>query len=217
MKEIAAEQKVGFADVYGDMLTAASSSSDDITINGAHLTKAGYERFAAILYKQLFDEKAAPVNEALRKAVVDKNNQFFRRYRPANTFYYTGSRNKNYGYLDFLPAMRNFDTMTANRDQRIWALAQGKKVPAKVGDGNVSPLPSTKQSRGANQWITAAEELKAFKIDPRFDVNLFAGEEQFPELGAPIQMRWDSQGRLWCPAARRIRTSTPATNRMTSW
>ena len=45
--------------------------------------------------------------------------------------------------------------------------------------------------------MTAAEELKAFKIDDRFEVNLFAGEEEFPEIAAPIQMRWDSQGRLW--------------------
>ena len=39
--------------------------------------------------------------------------------------------------------------------------------------------------------------MKAFQIDPRFEVNLFAGEEQFADLGAPIQMRWDSEGRLW--------------------
>ena len=53
------------------------------------------------------------------------------------------------------------------------------------------------QSRGANEWLTAAEELKAFKVDPRFEVNLFAGEEQFPEIANPIQMRWDARGRLW--------------------
>jgi len=30
--------------------------------------------------------------------------------------------------------------------------------------------------------MTAADELKAFKIDPRFAVNLFAGEEQSAHL-----------------------------------
>ena len=59
------------------------------------------------------------------------------------------------------------------------------------------PLPKTDQSRGANEWLPAAEELKAFKIDPRFEVNLFAGEEQFPEIANPIQMRLDTRGRLW--------------------
>ncbi|NNE94342.1 MAG: hypothetical protein HKN23_22055, partial [Verrucomicrobiales bacterium] len=28
-------------------------------------------------------------------------------------------------------------------------------------------------------------------------VNLFASEEQFPEMACPIQMRWDAKGRLW--------------------
>ena len=35
------------------------------------------------------------------------------------------------------------------------------------------------------------------KSIPRFEVNLFAGEEEFPEIACPIQMRWDSQGRMW--------------------
>ena len=123
--------------------------------------------------------------------------QFFYRYRPLNTFYYTGGRNRSYGYLDFLPAMRNFDIMVQNRDRRIWDLAQGKAVPAKIDDSNVPPLPTTAASRGANKWMSPADELKAFKVDPRFEVNLFASEEEFPEIACPIQMRWDSQGRMW--------------------
>ena len=129
--------------------------------------------------------------------MVEKNRQHFFRYRPLNTFYYTGGRNRSYGYLDFLPAMRNFDIMTANRDKRIHALAQGKKVPVKIDDSNVPEMPKTKQSRGANKWMSAKDERSAFKVDPRFEVTLFAGEEQFPDLACPIQMRWDSQGRLW--------------------
>ncbi|HCR30165.1 MAG TPA: hypothetical protein DIV79_09135, partial [Opitutae bacterium] len=39
--------------------------------------------------------------------------------------------------------------------------------------------------------------LAAFDVDPRFEVNLFASEEEFPDIACPIQMRWDSQGRLW--------------------
>ncbi|MEK6238436.1 MAG: GDSL-type esterase/lipase family protein, partial [Planctomycetales bacterium] len=198
MQAVAAEQKVGFVDVFEATREAMESPGQDLTFNGIHLEEAGYELFAQTVYKQLFGENAPAPDKAIRQAVIDKNRQYFRRYRPANTFYYTGSRNKSYGYLDFLPAMRNFDVMAANRDGRIWDLAQGKPVAAvKIDDSNVPPLPKTKQSRGANQWITAAEELKAFKVDPRFEVNLFAGEEQFPDIAAPIQIRWDSQGRLW--------------------
>jgi azurin len=58
-------------------------------------------------------------------------------------------------------------------------------------------MPPVDVSKGANEWMTPANELAAFKIDPRFTVNLFASEEQFPDLAKPIQMRWDTRGRLW--------------------
>ena len=166
-----------------------SSPGSDLTMNGAHLNEKGYQLFAATVFEQLFGEDAPKLDEKVREAVVEKNRQHFFRYRPLNTFYYTGGRNRSYGYLDFLPAMRNFDIMTANRDKRIHALAQGKKVPAKIDDSNVPEMPKTKQSRGANKWMSAKDERSAFKVDPRFEVTLFAGEEQFPDLACPIQMR----------------------------
>jgi hypothetical protein len=197
MKEVAGEQKVGFVDAFAATETAMASPGNDLTMNGAHLNEKGYQLFAATVFEQLFAKDAPKLDEKVREAVVEKNLQHFFRYRPLNTFYYTGGRNRSYGYLDFLPAMRNFDIMTANRDKRIHGLAQGKKVPAKINDSNVPELPKTKASRGANKWMSAKDERSAFKVDPRFEVTLFAGEEQFPDLACPIQMRWDSLGRLW--------------------
>ena len=197
MREVAAAQGVGFADVFTATERAMASGGSDLTINGCHLNDAGYRVFAEALFAQTIGKKVPAPNRAVAAAVVEKNKQFFRRYRPVNTFYYTGGRNRSYGYLDFLPAMRNFDIMVQNRDQRIWDLAQGRKVLATIDDSNVPPLPTTAESRGANQWMSPADELKAFKVDPRFEVNLFASEEEFPEIACPIQMRWDSQGRMW--------------------
>ncbi len=197
IRSVAEEQMVGFVDVFRSTRAAMLDETTDLTFNGVHLVDAGYALFAETLYRGVVGETSPQVNETLRQAIVDRNRQYFRRYRPLNTFYYTGSRNKSYGYLDFLPAMRNFDIMVSNRDRRIWALAAGESVPAKIDDSNVPPLPDAKESRGANRWVTAAEELKAFKIDPRFEVNLFASEEEFPDIAAPVQFRWDSAGRLW--------------------
>jgi hypothetical protein len=138
MKSIAIDQQVGFADVFGPTLGAMSDAGPDLTFNGVHLVDAGYEFFAKVLYREVFHAESPPVNDQLRQAIVDKNRQYFRRYRPVNTFYYTGDRNSSYGYLDFLPAMRNFDIMVANRDRYIWSLAQGKNAPPRVDDTNVS-------------------------------------------------------------------------------
>ncbi|HBC60277.1 MAG TPA: hypothetical protein DC058_03545, partial [Planctomycetaceae bacterium] len=126
----------------------------------------------------------------------NKNRQYFRRFRPLNTFYYTGGRNKDYGYLDFLPAMRNFDLLVNQQDAQIHALA-GPQPAVPLPPAALPPLPAVNQSRGANEWLSAADEQRAFQVDPRFEVSLFAGEEQFPDIANPIQMRWDSRGRLW--------------------
>ncbi len=197
VRDVAAEMEVGFVDLYTPMLVATQSPGSDLTFNGVHLGEEGYSLLGRLVFRGLFAEDAPVVREDIRRVVIDKNRQFFRRYRPLNTFYYTGGRSKSYGYLDFLPAMRNFEIMTANRDRRIWDLAQDKPVQGPIDDSNLPPLPETKQSRGANRWMSAEDELKSFEVDPRFEVTLFAGEEEFPDLAAPIQMRWDNRGRLW--------------------
>lgn len=197
MQEVAVEHNVGFADVFSDTLKAMSDPETDLTLNGVHLLEEGYEVFGRVLYRQVFDEDASAVNQKLRASIIDKNRHYFRRYRPLNTFYYTGGRRKSYGYLDFLPAMKNFDIMAANRDRQSWDLARPNGTRGKLDDSNVPELPDTKESRGANRWMSAVDEQKSFDVDPRFEVNLFAGEEEFPDIAAPIQMRWDSRGRLW--------------------
>lgn len=197
MEAVAAEQRVGFVNAFAATQAALADPATQLTTNGIHLGDAGYAHLARQLYETIFVSPAPKVKPELVAAVADKNRQFFRRYRPLNTYYYTGDRNTSYGYLDFLPAMAGFDTMLANRDARIHALARGEKVPAAIDDSNVAPMPPVDASKAANEWMSPAKELAAFKIDPRFEVNLFASEEQFPDMAKPIQMRWDTRGRLW--------------------
>lgn len=195
MADIASRQAVAFIDVFGATASAMEDRNRDLTTNGNQLNGAGQLLLARTLYRYLFGETAPETNKAVRDLVVDKAYQFFHRYRPLNTFYYTGGRNKRYGYLDFLPAMRNFDLMVANRNEAIWETAQGEN--GSVDDSNLPALEKTTEGRGANKWLSPQDELAAFQVDERFEVNCFASEEQFPELACPIQMRWDARGRLW--------------------
>ena len=197
MSRVADELGIAFVDLFTPTSKAMARPGTRLTINGCHLNDAGYRLLAEILYRALFHRAPAKAPEELVTVIRDKNRQFFRRYRPLNTFYYTGGRNKTYGYLYFLPAMRNFDLMVENRDRRIWEIAQRKTDSAIVDDSNIPPLPPVPQSRGANRWMKAEAERSEFKVDPRFEVNLFAGEEEFPDIAAPIQIRWDARGRLW--------------------
>ncbi len=197
MREVAADQNLGFADVFSETRAAMADPKSDLTFNGVHLTEDGYALFARVLFRAVFGQDPPSIDGTIRRLVVEKNRQYFRRYRPLNTYYYTGNRNRAYGYLDFLPAMRSFEILVENRERRIWKLARGEAVPPEIDDSNVPPLPLTRENRGANRWMSASDELESFKVDPRFEVNLFAGEEEFPEIAAPVQMRWDSRGRLW--------------------
>lgn len=197
IQEVAKQRQVAFVDVFERSKRAMENPDSDLTFNGVHMVDAGYQLFGRWVARAISGKNILDINDQLRLEVLDKNRIFFRRYRPLNTYYYTGARNKSYGYLDFLPAMKNFEIMAENRDQRIWKLAQGESVSAKPDDSNVPEMPLTAQTRGANEWMSPADEFKAFKVDPRFEVNLFASEVEFPDIACPIQMRWDTRGRMW--------------------
>ncbi len=198
MEAVAAEQQVGFVNAFDATKAMLDDPTTQLTSNGVHLEGAGYEMLARRLYEATFVAPPPKVSAELVGAIADKNRQFFRRYRPLNTYYYTGDRNATYGYLDFLPAMRGFDVMLGNRDERVWKIAGGESFGGKaIDDSNVPAMPPVDLSKGANEWMTPANERAAFKVDSRFDVTLFASEEQFPDLAKPISMRWDTRGRLW--------------------
>ena len=127
MKEVATAMKVGYADVFAPMEDAMSSPGSDLTFNGVHMEEVGYARFGNALFEQVFGKPPPEIDDKLRHAVVEKNRQYFRRFRPVNTFYYVGGRRGR--RLGFSPRHGNFKIMTANRDERIHALARGEKFP----------------------------------------------------------------------------------------
>jgi hypothetical protein len=64
----------------------------------------------------------------------------------------------------------------------------------------LAPLPpvTTGGSKSGVGTVRPAAEAQAeFKVAPGYAVNLFASDEQFPELRAPVQTAFDAKGRLW--------------------
>ena len=207
LQKVAQAENVGFADVSKSVALLASSPQSPVTINGVHLNALGYRLFAEDLFRATFDETAPTLNEGLRVAVVEKETKFFQYYRPLNYYYIKGGRAEPYGVINFPGELEKLKQMVGNRDQLIWDIAAGKKlvrqqavspaVSALVDDSNTRPLPSITGDRPVNEWLSAADELKAFKIDHRFEVTCFASEEDFPDFVKPIAMRFDAKGRLW--------------------
>lgn len=229
MREVAAEQKVGFADVFD---IPPSEFRGPHSINGVHLNHEGYRVFAERLYNQLTQETPPKVNEAVRAAVVDKEDKFFQYYRPLNYYYIKGGRAEPYGVVNFPGELAKLLSMVEARDSLIHSLSsadgaddsdsdkqasKNNSAPSakassadrtarpsiqsslsSVKSADETPLPVITGDRPINEWLSPADELKAFKIDPRFEVSLFASEEDFPELFVkPIALRFDAKGRLW--------------------
>ncbi len=213
MAEVAKAKGVPFVDLYAASTAAYAKSPQPLTINGVHLTDAGYRALAPAMYAGLFGEPAPAMDgaafEKLRSAINDKNRQFFRRYRTVDGFNIYGGRShleyngvKNRDTM--LREMDMRDVMTANRDRRVWAVAQGGDLVVK--DDNL-PLPVEVKSNhpgpnpdGSFTFLSGEAAIRHMQVPPGCKVNLFASEEQFPELANPVQMAFDTRGRLWVAA-----------------
>jgi glucose/arabinose dehydrogenase/lysophospholipase L1-like esterase len=98
------------------------------------------------------------------------------------------------------------DVMTANRDKRIWAIARGQDPKAtilKIDDSDTPPMINAmtnepgKGPNGAHVFIDGETAITQMTVGSGLKVQLFASEREFPELVNPVQMAFDTKGRLW--------------------
>src|SRR5262245_39409363 len=91
--------------------------------------------------------------------------------------------------------------MTANREKRVWAIARGDDL--KIDDSNIPGFVHVETNKpgklkgGKHLFLDGEEAIKHMKIGKDIKVQLFASEKQFPDLVNPVQMSWDTKGRLW--------------------
>jgi putative heme-binding domain-containing protein len=211
MAEVAAAHKVPFVDLFKPTLERYRSATRPLTINGVHLNERGNEAVARIIDNALFphaEVKREPaLLEKLRQAVLDKNFYWFNRYRVLDGYNVYGDRafvlyaEKQSNYEDQQREMEILDVKTSNRDKRIWAVAQGKDLT--IDDSNIPPLIPVKTNKpgpgpgGTHLYLSGEEAIKKMTVAKGMKVTLFASEEDFPELAKPVQMQFDSKGRLW--------------------
>src|SRR5262249_704315 len=150
-----------------------------------------------------FQEKTL---EKLRQAVVDKNEIWFLRYRTLDGYNVYGGRSyeKYNGQTNRVVMDREMeiiDVMTANRDKRIWAVAQGGDL--KLDDSNTPPFIPTTTNKpgplpgGKHVFLDGEEAIRKMTLAKGLKIQLFASEKEWPELEKPVQMQFDSKGRLW--------------------
>ncbi len=217
--EVAKANDVPFVDLFVSserLYTAAVATGRPLTINGYLLNSEGDQALGNVIYAGLFGQPAPAWNlEKLRASVNEKNELWHSRYRTIDGYNVYGGRSQltfptgvgdakisNNKVMQEEMSVR--DTMTANRDKVVWAAAKGRE--AEVDDSNlppVTPVPTNKKGPnpdGTWVFLGGEEAISKMTVHAGMKVNLFASEERFPELVKPVQMAWDTKGRLWVAA-----------------
>jgi putative heme-binding domain-containing protein len=211
--EVAAARGVVFVDLFHPSRALYKKAARPLTINGIHLTEGGDRQIAQVIAAALFGEETPrdPKSlERLRRAVRDRNFHWFERYRTVDGYSIYGGR----ADLKFVDGQTNrvvmqremevLDVLTANRDRRVWAAARGEDLA--VDDSNTPPFIPVKTNKpgslpgGAHLFLGGEEAIQRMTVAKGMKVTLFASEKEFPELAKPVQMAFDTRGRLWVAA-----------------
>ncbi|MEE2938188.1 MAG: GDSL-type esterase/lipase family protein, partial [Planctomycetota bacterium] len=201
-----------FVDLFNPSLDLYRSSSDRFTVNGIHLNGKGYRGLSKIISASLTGS-TTDASAAVYKAVEDKNWHWHNRYHATDGNDIWGGRSG----LKFVDGQSNadvlkhelvmLDIMTANRDQAIWAAATN--TPYEIDDSNVPPpvkvisnvgggsASSSAAKEGSIDYLSPEESRVKIAVPEGYELNVFASEEQFPDLANPVQLQVDGKGRLW--------------------
>jgi glucose/arabinose dehydrogenase len=211
IQQVAQQSGVLFVDLYGPAIELYRSAKKPLTSDGIHLNENGHQLIAQIIVKALSTGAQPALTpaqlEKLRAAVIHKDFFWFNRYRTVDGYNVYGGRSQ-LKYVDDVSnwdvlqrEMEVLDVMTANRDAQVWAVAQGKEFL--VDDSNTPPFLSVKSNKpgpgphGEYTFLDPQEAIGHMKLGQGMKVNLFASEKEYPDLAKPVQMAWDTQGRLW--------------------
>ncbi len=206
MQAVCADKGVQFVDIFTPTKSLYANAKEPLTMNGIHLLDHGNKALAEVIVSRLFDKSAPADVVKLREAVLDKNLHWFNRYRVVDEYNVFGGRSRlnwdGFSNADVMGReMEIFDVKTANRDKRIWAIANGGDLEVK--DDNLPPeviVPANKQSqfqKALGEYLDGEEAISKMTIHKGMKVNLFATEKDFPRLVNPVQMAVDTDSRVW--------------------
>ncbi len=206
MQEVANQNNVLFVDAFAPSQKWYGDSKEPLTIDGSQLTEEGYKKLGVLLADQVFG-KASLKAEANRKlvhdAVMEKNWMWHNDYKIPNGVHVYGRRYDPFGQDNYPAEIKKIRELTAIRDKAIWlAASSGEKLDLSVADKNTSPLPPVKtnfnpEKNGSLTYLSGKDALAKLKVPQGYKIELFASEDEFPDLAKPMQMSFDNKGRLW--------------------
>jgi putative heme-binding domain-containing protein len=187
LSEIANERGHAFVSFFEALrLAMENASGPRLTSNGIHLNAHGARLAAQAVEEKLFNAPGAWRGSAqagpLRDAIVRKNEWFFHRSRPENMAYIFGFRKREQGKnATEIPA---FDALVAEEETRI----------GKLRSLAATSVPEIPRRTGNLTAVHTPQPHPSFEVADGLEVTLWA---ENPLLHKPIQMNFDTRGRLW--------------------
>lgn len=200
--DLAKSWSATFVDLFADTSAAYITSKDPFTTNGLHLSDIGNSHVARTIARVLVGEEAFSRADGTRLkevslAAAAKAAYVAEVVRPKNGVVYYGVRKRPDEYTAEIP---RYHQLIEQADANLHALV--KNSAARFSDfpaPSLPPLPAGKSRPDAVLGVVrpAAEQQGEIAVADGFDLNLFASDEQFPDLRNPVQIAFDAKGRLW--------------------
>lgn len=202
MRRVAGKHNLTFVDFFdATKKRYAKKGLPPLTINGFAPTEAGYAELGALLAdaafgKQKRQSKASPdlVNAAVREKDYFWNND----YNLVNGVHTHGQRYNPFGPQNYPAEVAKTREMMSLRDTLIHDVAAGRTKQVAVDDSKTPELPPVPSNfRRDVQYLDGVKAIEKMTVMPGYKVELFASEQEFPDLKKPVQMSFDNRGRLW--------------------
>ena len=205
MKEVALQDSVLFVDAFGPSKNWMDSETADITADGFQLNDLGYKKLADLLADEIFmNGKSSDANRQLVHEAVNEKNWFWHNdFKIPNGVHAYGRRYDPFGPDNYPFEIEKIRQMTAIRDTAIWEAVHGEKMDLAMADAHTKKLPPVQtnykesEKNGTPKYLYGDEALSKIKVAPGYQIELFASEEEFPDLANPVQVSFDNKGRLW--------------------
>ena len=191
--------------LFVDAFTPSQEWSGDLTVDGALLNEAGYEKLAPVLADGLFgksevdEDKRSPVHSAVK----EKNFTWLNDFKMPNGVHVFGRRYNPYGPGNYPFEIKKTRQMTENRDEAIWATLKGESFDLADADARTIELPPVETNykpsnkNGTVDYLPGAVAETKIETPDGYQIDLFASEKTFPDLKNPVQIAFDNRGRLW--------------------
>jgi glucose/arabinose dehydrogenase/azurin len=201
--ELAREHRATFIDLFAASRDAYARATGPLTTQGIHLNAAGTRAISDTITRSLLGDAAPGAIESPRladvaRAAAAKHSYVAELVRPKNGALYYGVRKRPEENAAELP---RYHQLVAQADAIVHDLAaHPAKRFADYPAPSLPPLPEGKTTtyRFPGGTVRSPADLQQeLVVAEGYAVNLFASEEQFPELRNPVQVSFDARGRLW--------------------